>query len=180
MIHVRQLTKEYSDIRNGKFTALNGVSFDAMSGEIFGLLGPNGAGKTTALRILSTVLKPTSGHAKINGIDVVAHPERVRYQIGFVSTNTAIYDRMTGFEMVEYFGRLYGLPDGLIYERIETIFARFQMNNIRDMLCSKNVDRHETEGINRSRVDSRSTGVDLRRSDIRVRRTGGARSNEDS
>lgn len=137
MIHVRQLTKEYSDIRNGKFTALNGVSFDAMPGEIFGLLGPNGAGKTTALRILSTVLKPTSGHAKINGIDVVAHPERVRYQIGFVSTNTAIYDRMTGFEMVEYFGRLYGLPDELIYERIETIFARFQMNNIRDMLCSK-------------------------------------------
>ena len=137
MIHVRQLTKVYSDVRHGRFTALNGVSFDAMPGEIFGLLGPNGAGKTTALRILSTVLKPTSGHAQINGTDVVANPETVRFQIGFVSTNTAIYDRMTGFEMVDYFGRLYGLPEELLAERIEDIFARFQMNNIRDILCSK-------------------------------------------
>jgi sodium transport system ATP-binding protein len=137
MIHVRQLTKIYSDIRLGKFTALDGVSFDALPGEIFGLLGPNGAGKTTALRILSTVLKPTEGQAMINGIDVVANPEQVRYQIGFVSTNTAIYDRMTAYEMVEYFGRLYGLPDEILSERIEIIFDRFQMNSIRDMLCSK-------------------------------------------
>ena len=76
MIHVRQLTKAYKDIQQGHFTALDGISFDAMPGQIYGLLGPNGAGKTTALRILSTVLKPTSGSAIVNGFDVVINPNR--------------------------------------------------------------------------------------------------------
>ena len=76
MIHVRQLTKSYKDIQSGRFTALNGISFDAMPGQIYGLLGPNGAGKTTALRILSTVLKPTSGTATVNGFDVALCPDQ--------------------------------------------------------------------------------------------------------
>ena len=88
--------------------ALAGINFDAMPGQIYGLLGPNGAGKTTALRILSTVLKPTSGTAIVNGFDVMKDAEQVRRNIGFVSTNTAIYDRMTAWEMVQYFGQLYG------------------------------------------------------------------------
>ena len=100
MIHVRNLTKSYSDLRRGQIVALSGISFDARPGQIFGLLGPNGAGKTTALRILSTVLQPTSGSATVNGYDVVAHPSDVRRQIGYVSNNTAIYDRMTAWEMV--------------------------------------------------------------------------------
>ena len=99
MIHVRQLTKIYKDIHSGEFTALNGISLDAMPGQIYGLLGPNGAGKTTALRILSTVLKPTKGTAKVNGFDVLTEPEMVRRHIGFVSCNTAIYDRMTSWEL---------------------------------------------------------------------------------
>ena len=102
MIQVRKLTKHYADLRQGKHVALDGISFDAHSGEIFGLLGPNGAGKTTALRILSTVLQPTSGTALVNGYDVVTQPARVRHQIGFVSASTAVYDRMTAWEMVEY------------------------------------------------------------------------------
>ena len=68
MIHVRDLTKIYKDLQAEEFVALDGVNFDAMPGQIFGLLGPNGAGKTTALRILSTVLQPTAGTAKINGL----------------------------------------------------------------------------------------------------------------
>jgi sodium transport system ATP-binding protein len=111
MIHVRQLTKNYQEIQTGTFVALDGISFDAMPVQIFGLLGPNGAGKTTALRILSTVLRPSSGTAIVNGFEVSAEPDRVRHQIGFVSTNTAIYDRMTAWEMVQYFGRLYGMTD---------------------------------------------------------------------
>ncbi|MEX2026325.1 MAG: ATP-binding cassette domain-containing protein, partial [Pirellulaceae bacterium] len=95
MIHVRQLVKSYADLRRGQFVALAGISFDARPGEIFGLLGPNGAGKTTALRILSTVLRPTSGQATVNGFDCVTQPSLVRHQIGFVSCNTAVYDRMT-------------------------------------------------------------------------------------
>ena len=96
-------------MRRGSFVALGGISFDAVPGQIYGLLGPNGAGKTTALRILSTVLRPTSGTATVNGFDVVTQPSLVRRQIGFMSANTGIYDRMTAWEMVEYFGRLYGM-----------------------------------------------------------------------
>jgi sodium transport system ATP-binding protein len=137
MIDVQQLTKSYADLRRGRFTALNGVSFQATGGQIYGLLGPNGAGKTTVLRILSTVLRPSSGQVLVNGYDVVTEPSLVRHQIGFVSNNTAVYDRMTAWEMVEYFGRLYGLSDELLHERMETIFHRLQMNEIRDLLGSK-------------------------------------------
>lgn len=137
MIHVRELTKSYADLRRGQFVALAGISFDALAGQIYGLLGPNGAGKTSALRILSTVLRPTTGTATVNGYDVLTQPALVRHQIGFVSTNTAVYDRMTAWEMVEYFGRLYGLAEDLLRERMEGIFARLQMNEIRDLLGAK-------------------------------------------
>ena len=137
MIHVRQLVKSYADLRRGQFVALAGISFDAAPGEIFGLLGPNGAGKTTVLRILSTVLRPTSGHASVNGYDCVTQPSLVRHQIGFVSCNTAVYDRMTAWEMVEYFGRLYGLDEERLRERMEDIFTRLKMEEIRDVPGAK-------------------------------------------
>jgi sodium transport system ATP-binding protein len=137
MIHVCDLTKSYADLRRGQFIALAGISFHAQAGQIYGLLGPNGAGKTSALRILSTVLRPTSGRATVNGFDVLTQPALVRHQIGFVSANTAVYDRMTAWEMVEYFGRLYGLPAELLRPRMESIFTRLQMNEIRDVLGSK-------------------------------------------
>jgi sodium transport system ATP-binding protein len=137
MIHVRRVSKSYADLRRGQFVAIDGVSFDAWPGEIFGLLGPNGAGKTTMLRILSTVLQPTSGHATISGHDVVTQPSQVRRHIGFVSANTAVYDRMTAWEMVEYFGRLHGLPQDLLRSRMEELFSRLQMNEIRDQLGAK-------------------------------------------
>jgi sodium transport system ATP-binding protein len=137
MIHVRGLTKHYADLRRGKLVALAGIDFDARPGQVFGLLGPNGAGKTTALRILSTVLRPTSGTATINGFDVVTQPSQVRRQIGFMSANTAVYDRMTGWEMVEYFGRLYGIPDDQLRERMEHLFERLKMNDLRDLLGAK-------------------------------------------
>jgi sodium transport system ATP-binding protein len=137
MIHVRDLTKTYADLRRGQFVALAGLSLDARPGQIYGLLGPNGAGKTTALRILSTVLRPTSGEATVNGYDVVTQPDLVRYQIGFVSCNTAVYDRMTAWEMVGYFGRLYGLSEELLEQRMEDIFKRLNMQEIRDVLGAK-------------------------------------------
>ena len=82
MIEARSLTKVYADLRRGPFVALDGLSFSAQSGEVFGLLGPNGAGKTTALRILSTVLVPTSGTATVNDFDCVTQPDMVRHHIG--------------------------------------------------------------------------------------------------
>ncbi len=137
MIHVRQLTKAYPDLRHGKHLAVDGVSFDAMPGQIFGLLGPNGAGKTTVLRILATVLKPTSGRVTINGLDIVRDAGQVRRQIGFVSSNTAIYDRMSGWELVEFFGQLNGLTREELHPRMEKLFARFQMNSFRDIPGSR-------------------------------------------
>jgi len=137
MIHVRSLTKSYADLRRGQFVALAGISFDALPGQIYGLLGPNGAGKTSALRILSTVLRPTSGTATVNGFDVLTQPAHVRRQIGFVSCNTAVYDRMTAWELVEHFGRLYGIAEDELRERMERIFERLQMNEIRDTLGAK-------------------------------------------
>ncbi len=133
MVEAHDLTKSYPDLQEGQFLALDGVSFTVNAGEIFGLLGPNGAGKTTALRILSTVLKPTSGSARVNGFDVVTHPYEVRHSIGFVSSNTAIYDRMTAWEMVEYFGKLYGLPQEQLEARMNQVFEQLQMQEIRDV-----------------------------------------------
>ena len=137
MIEARSLTKAYSDLRRGDVMALDDVSFQATPGQVYGLLGPNGAGKTTALRILSTVLEPTSGTAMVGGFDCVTQPELVRHQIGFVSANTAVYDRMTASEMVEYFGRLYGMGEEELRERIDLLFDRFQMQEIRDVLGGK-------------------------------------------
>lgn len=138
MIAVESLTKRFADLHyEGGFTALDSVSFQVKPGEIFGLLGPNGAGKTTCLRILSTVLRPTSGAAFVAGYDVAAHPAEVRARIGFMSNNTGIYDRMTAFELVAYYGRLYGIPEETLQRRIEHLFERLQMREIRDVLGSK-------------------------------------------
>jgi sodium transport system ATP-binding protein len=137
MIHVRQLTKSYSDLRRGECIALAGISFDALPGQVYGLLGPNGAGKTTALRILSTVLRPSHGTASVSGYDVVTEPAHVRRVIGFVSSNTAVYDRMTAWEMVEYFGRLHGLQNEELRSRIEQMFDRLKMQDFRDVLGAK-------------------------------------------
>ncbi|MEX0713471.1 MAG: ATP-binding cassette domain-containing protein [Pirellulales bacterium] len=137
MIHVQNLIKEYADLRRGKLVALGGISFDAYPGQIYGLLGPNGAGKTTALRIISTVLRPTSGSVTVNGCDVVTQPSQVRRQIGFMSANTGVYDRMTAWEMVDYFGRLYSIPEDRLHERMERVFDRLQMNEFRDVLGAK-------------------------------------------
>ena len=137
MIHVHDLTKSYRDLRRGQFVALGGISFHARPGTVYGLLGPNGAGKTTALRILSTVLQPTSGTATVAGYDVVTQAAQVRRHIGFMSANTAVYDRMTGWEMVEYFGRLYGIPRPALRDRMEMLFDRLKMNDCRDVLGAK-------------------------------------------
>lgn len=137
MIEAICLTKAYPDVLRGDVLALSELSFSATSGQIYGLLGPNGAGKTTALRILSTVLEPTRGTAIVGGFDCVTQPELVRHQIGFISANTAVYDRMTAWEMVQYFGRLYGMEEDALRERMESLFERFQMQEIRDTLGAK-------------------------------------------
>jgi len=98
--------------------ALNGVSLNIKWGEVYGLLGPNGAGKTTTVKILSTLLIPDSGFARINGFDVVKEAKKVRGIIGLVLyPDKGFYSRLSGFENLVYFGRLYGLSRGKAEER---------------------------------------------------------------
>lgn len=137
MIQVDRLSKSFRDYRRGWIPAVADVSFECHPGAIFGLLGPNGAGKTTTLRILSTVLRPTGGRATVAGFDVLTQPEAVRSHIGYMSASTGIYDRMTAWELVEYFGRLYGLEASHLRDRMESIFDWLQMDDFRDTLGSK-------------------------------------------
>jgi sodium transport system ATP-binding protein len=137
VIQVDKLSKSFLDYRRGWVPAVDAVSFECRPGEIFGLLGPNGAGKTTTLRMLSTVLQPTAGRASVAGFDVVHEPERVRASIGYMSASTGIYDRMTAWELVEHFGRLYGLTSDHLRNRMESIFDWLQMNDFRDVLGAR-------------------------------------------
>ena len=137
MITVDTLSKIYADTSRGDLLAVDGVSFSVQPGEIFGLLGANGAGKTTVLRILSTVLKPTTGTALVAGHSVLDEPERVRQKIGFVSNNTAIYDRMSAVEMVQHFGQLHGLSREEVRARTELLFRQLRMEDFRDVLGAK-------------------------------------------
>jgi sodium transport system ATP-binding protein len=137
MIHVENLVKSFRDLRRGQVRAVDHMTFDAKPGEVFALLGPNGAGKTTAMRILCTVLRPTGGVARVAGYDVLTEADKVRQSIGFLSANTAVYDRMSAWELVEYFGRLYSMDREPLRARMEQLFASLQMNDFRDVLGAK-------------------------------------------
>lgn len=137
MIEAHQLSKVFRDPKRGEVRALDGVSFRCQPGRVFGLLGVNGAGKTTCLRVLGTILQPSSGTANVVGFDIVGQPERVRANIGFLSTATALYGRLTARETVEYFGRLHGLTEDVLRERLEGIFTALGMNEFRHRRCDQ-------------------------------------------
>src|SRR5437870_11425298 len=122
---VRNLKKTFYDEGRGEVKAVDSISFECHEGEIFGLLGANGAGKTTTLRMLSTILTPTSGNASLMGHDVVANPEGVRKNLGFYSATTALYPRLTTRETIEFFARINQYPAELVPERVEYLIQRF-------------------------------------------------------
>jgi ABC-2 type transport system ATP-binding protein len=97
--------------RFGTLTALDNLSFSVDSGEIFGLLGPNGSGKTTTVRILSCLISPSEGHARVAGFDIIKEPLKVREMVGVLTENPGIYDRLTALENMEFFAEAYGLKD---------------------------------------------------------------------
>lgn len=137
MIEARGLSKRFQDKKRGEIRAVENVSFTCQPGKIYGLLGANGAGKTTTLRMLATILEPSDGTAVICGHDVVEEPEKVRASVGFLSTATALYPRLTAEELVEYFGRLNGLDEPTLNKRVDDIFNRLDMNGFRDRRCDK-------------------------------------------
>ncbi len=137
MIEARALSKRFQDKKRGEIRAVDNVTFTCQPGKIYGLLGANGAGKTTTLRMLATILEPTDGTAIVCGHDVVDQPEKVRANVGFLSTATALYPRLSAQEMVEYFGRLNGLDETTLKKRVDDIFNRLDMNGFRDRRCDK-------------------------------------------
>jgi ABC-2 type transport system ATP-binding protein len=121
-IEAQGLRKSYGDVK-----ALRGVDFDVNTGSIFGLLGPNGAGKTTAVRILTTLLQPDEGSAKVAGVDVLREPARLRERIGLAGQYAAVDENLTGFENLEMFGRLYHLGRRASRERARRLLADFEL-----------------------------------------------------
>lgn len=137
MVVVEGLAKHFKDQKGNIVKAVDGISFQAEPGKIFGLLGCNGAGKTTAMRMLSTIIRPTAGSATVAGISILDHPEKVRAQIGFMSTSTALYGRLQSREVIEYFGGLYGLSGQRLKERTDYVVKKLQIEEFSDRLCDK-------------------------------------------
>jgi sodium transport system ATP-binding protein len=134
-IEAKDLRKVYVDPRRGRVEALCGLDLDCRAGEIYGLLGPNGAGKTTTLRVLATLLAPTSGTARVGGIDVAQDPLGVRRRIGFLSGTTGLYPRLTPRETLAYFGKLHGIEGADLERRIEALLDRFDMREYAEARC---------------------------------------------
>jgi len=137
MIRAEHLVKVYPDRKRGPVRAVDGVSFRCEPGRIFGLLGVNGAGKTTTLRMLATILKPSSGTAVVAGHDILREPEAVRSSVGFLSTSTALYGRLTAQELVEYFGKLHGMDRVTLRRRVDELFGLLEMDAFRKRRCDK-------------------------------------------
>jgi len=122
MIRVRNITKTFKS-----FTAVKGISFDVEQGEIFAFLGPNGAGKTTTMKMLTTMLSPSSGTIELDGINTVRHQMAARKKFGIVFQDPSLDDQQTAYENMELHGILYGMPRKLRVERIEQLLTIFKL-----------------------------------------------------
>jgi sodium transport system ATP-binding protein len=132
MIVLEGLTKHY-----GELEALSDLTLNVRPGEVYALLGPNGAGKTTALRCLATLLRPTAGTASVGGADVIQHPLRVRSQIGFLASSMGLYERLSARELVSYFGRLQGLDEERLVQRVDELAELFGLDDFKGRYCGR-------------------------------------------
>jgi len=125
-ISAEHLVKTYD---KGAVRALDDLSLDVEEGTVLSVLGPNGAGKTTTVRILSTLLKPDSGHAQVAGIDVIKHPDKVREIIGLSGQYAAVDETLTGWDNLVMFGRLYHLGKQQSIDRANELLERFSLTD---------------------------------------------------
>ena len=133
MLRVENLTQKFK-----KVTAVDNVSFEVNPGEIIGLLGENGAGKTTTLRMLATMLKPTSGNATIDGYNIIDNPNKIRERIGILfGGDVALYDRLTGRENMIYFAKLNGMSDLEANQAVNKIASELEMSDYIDRPVGK-------------------------------------------
>jgi ABC-2 type transport system ATP-binding protein len=123
-IVAHQLTRQF-----GKFTAVDHISFDVKAGEVFGFLGANGAGKTTAIKMLTGLLAPTSGDARVAGLDLKTETEQIRRRIGYMSQRFSLYEDLTVLENIELYGGIYGLTDKQISDRSSAMLETLGLTN---------------------------------------------------
>jgi len=116
LIVVKGLVRQFGNIR-----AIDDVTFDVGKGEIFGFLGPNGAGKTTTVRVLCCLLAPTAGSATVAGYNITSEPEKVRETVGLLPEVHGHYERLTGYENLEFYGQLYGMSEAELHQRIKEL-----------------------------------------------------------
>jgi ABC-2 type transport system ATP-binding protein len=128
-IEAEGLSKAYKNVQ-----ALDGIDLSAPAGSVLGLLGPNGAGKTTAVRILTTLLPPDGGSARVVGLDVVSQAAELRSQIGLAGQYAAVDEHMTGKENLEMVGQLYHMPKGQPQTRAAELLERFELEDAADRL----------------------------------------------
>ena len=134
----RQQKREMGrDFEGSSVDAVDGVSFECVPGRIFSLLGPNGAGKTTMLRMISTMLHPTSGSIQVDGFDVSKEPEKVRRSLGFLTGSTKLYHRLTANELVKYYADLHGVDRATFERRKDEIFTLLDMHSFANQRIAK-------------------------------------------
>ncbi len=124
MIETFELTKDFDGFR-----AVNQVTLMVQPGEVLAMLGPNGAGKTTTVRMMTSILPPTSGWAKIAGIDVVRDPAKVRANVGVLTEQHGLYERMAGLEYLDFFGEIYHIPRAERQKRARSLMERFGLGD---------------------------------------------------
>lgn len=131
IVIVENLTKKFGD-----FIAVNEISFEVSKGEIFGFLGANGAGKTTAMRMLTGLSMPTSGKAVVAGWDVKKYPEKVKYNIGYMSQKFSLYNDLKVFENIRLYAGIYKVPKKSINDKIDKILSELEMTDYRNKLVA--------------------------------------------
>lgn len=132
ILSATNLTKKFKE-----FTAVNGISFAVEKGEIFAFLGPNGAGKTTTIKMLTTLLEPTSGTMMMNGIDPVKEKDAARHSFGIVFQDPSLDDELTAYENMDLHGILYGVPRKILTERIKQMLTFVELWDRKDDLVKE-------------------------------------------
>ena len=131
-VTIQNLTKRF-----GKFTAVDNISLEVRKGEVFGFLGANGAGKTTTIRMICALLEPTAGEIDLDGISVRRQPEAVKKRIGYMSQKFSLYQDLTPFENMEFFGEIYGVSNGKLADEKEKLAGELNLGNLNKILTGE-------------------------------------------
>jgi len=126
------LSKYYG--KGGEIKAVDDLDLEIYEGETFGLLGPNGSGKTTTVRLLNGIIKPTRGSATVNGYDILVQENEVKRVTGMLAESPGLYDKLSGYEFLEFMGALYDVPGEILKERIDEFLKLFSLHDRRDHL----------------------------------------------